>query len=153
MKAKIVIYEMSASFARMCRIRLLVSKFVQYFLKRTTLCLICRIPFMNRTTLVHAIAKVSIELIAIYFHSFEIFIIQIGEMAFSTPQFIVIKSNYFQNAQKALALVLERRFCALVLRNGLGRHSSARTSISRTTVRSRNVILKVVSLKISFVTF
>jgi hypothetical protein len=33
--------------------------------------------------------KVSIELIAIYFHSFEIFNIQ-----------IIIKSNYFQNAQK-----------------------------------------------------
>jgi hypothetical protein len=37
----------SASFARMCRIRLLASKFVQYFLKRT-LCLICRVPFVNR---------------------------------------------------------------------------------------------------------
>jgi hypothetical protein len=35
--------------------------------------------------LVHALAKVSIELIAIYFHSFEIFIIQIGEMAFCKP--------------------------------------------------------------------
>jgi hypothetical protein len=33
--------------------------------------------------------KVSIKLIAIYFHSFEIFNIQ-----------IIIKSNYFQNAQK-----------------------------------------------------
>jgi hypothetical protein len=43
---------------------------------------------------------VSIELIAIYFHSFEIFIIQIGEMAFCKLQVIVIKSNYFQNAQK-----------------------------------------------------
>jgi hypothetical protein len=50
--------------------------------------------------LVHAIAKVSIELIAIYFHSFEIFIIQIGEMAFCKPDFIIIKSNYFQNAQR-----------------------------------------------------
>jgi hypothetical protein len=39
----------------------------------------------------------SIELIVIYFHSFEIFNIQIGEME---PDFIVIKSNYFQNAQK-----------------------------------------------------
>jgi hypothetical protein len=37
---------------------------------------------MDRIALVHAIAKVSIELIAIYFHSFEIFFIQIGEMSF-----------------------------------------------------------------------
>jgi hypothetical protein len=38
------------------------SRIVEYFLKRT-LCLICRIPF----------DKVSIELIAIYFHSLEVF--------------------------------------------------------------------------------
>jgi hypothetical protein len=63
---------------------------------------------------------VSIELIAIYCHSFEIFIIQIGEMAFYKPEFIIIKSNYFQNAQKGEcflddfeALVRERRFGAL----------------------------------------
>jgi hypothetical protein len=69
------------------------------FLKRT-LRLIC-IPFVNRMALVHAIAKASIELIANYFHSFEIFFIQIGEMAIcSKPEFIIIKSNYFQNAQK-----------------------------------------------------
>jgi hypothetical protein len=37
-----------------------------------------------------ALAQVSIELIAIYFHSFEIFNIQIEEMT----------SNYFQDAQK-----------------------------------------------------
>jgi hypothetical protein len=43
-----------------------------------------------------ALAQVSIELIAIYFHSFEIFNIQIGEM--TKPHFIIIKSNYFQNA-------------------------------------------------------
>jgi hypothetical protein len=55
---------------------------------------------VNRIALVHAIAKVSIELIAIDFHSFEIFIIQIGEMEFYKPEFIIIKSNYFQNAQK-----------------------------------------------------
>jgi hypothetical protein len=66
------------------RIRLLASKFVQYFLKRT-LCLICRIPLVNTMALVYAIAKVSIELIAIYFQSFEIFIIQLGEMAFCKP--------------------------------------------------------------------
>jgi hypothetical protein len=50
--------------------------------------------------LVYAFAKVSIELIAIYFHSFEIFFIQIEEMAFCKPEFIIITSNYFQNAQK-----------------------------------------------------
>jgi hypothetical protein len=46
--------------------------------------------------LVHALAKVSIELVEIYFHSFEIFNIQIG------PDFIIIiiKPNYFQSAQK-----------------------------------------------------
>jgi hypothetical protein len=49
----------SALFARMCRIR-------QYFLKRT-LCLIYRIPFVNRMAVVHALAKMSIELIAIIF--------------------------------------------------------------------------------------
>jgi hypothetical protein len=42
-----------------------------------------------------ALAQVSIELIAIYFHSFEN--IQIGEMTFCKPDFIIIKSNYFQN--------------------------------------------------------
>jgi hypothetical protein len=51
-----------------------------------------------------ALAKVSIhvsiELIATYFHSFEIFNIQIGEMAFCKSEFI-IKSNYFQNTQKS----------------------------------------------------
>jgi hypothetical protein len=69
---------------------------------------------------------VSIELIAIYFHSFEIFIIQIGEIAFCTTEFIIIKSNYFQNAQKNEcflddfeALARERRFHALVLQNHL----------------------------------
>jgi hypothetical protein len=48
--------------------------------------------------LVHALAKVSIELIAIYFHSFEIFIIQIGEMAFCKPEFRFLmfkKANSF----------------------------------------------------------
>jgi hypothetical protein len=50
--------------------------------------------------LVHALAKVSIELIPIYFHSFKIFYIQFGEMAFCKPDFIIIKSHYFQNAQK-----------------------------------------------------
>jgi hypothetical protein len=44
--------------------------------------------------------QVSIELIAIYFHSSEIFNVQIGEMTFCKADFIIIKSNYFQNAQK-----------------------------------------------------
>jgi hypothetical protein len=47
-----------------------------------------------------ALAEVSIELIAIYFHSFEIFNIQIEEMTFCETDFIIIKSNYFQNAQE-----------------------------------------------------
>jgi hypothetical protein len=46
------------------------------------------IPFMDRIALVHAIAKVSIELIAIYFHFFEIFVIQIGEMSIYHPESI-----------------------------------------------------------------
>jgi hypothetical protein len=87
--------------------------------------------------LVHAFAKVSIDLIAIYIHSFQIFIIQIGEMAFCKRE-CIMKSNYFQNVQKgecflvdfeavvrecrfrfkiiqkAFALVRERRFRALL---------------------------------------
>jgi hypothetical protein len=47
-----------------------------------------------------ALVQVSIELIAIYFHSSEIFNIQIGEMTFSKADFIIMRSNYFQNAQK-----------------------------------------------------
>jgi hypothetical protein len=47
-----------------------------------------------------ALVQVSIELIAIYFHSLEIFNIQIGEITFCKPDFVIIKSNYFQNAQK-----------------------------------------------------
>jgi hypothetical protein len=43
---------------------------------------------------------VSIELIAIYFHSFEISNIQNGEMAFGNPDCIILKSYYFHNAQK-----------------------------------------------------
>jgi hypothetical protein len=71
-------------------------------------------------------------------------------------EFIIIKSNYFQNAQKgecflddfeAYALVRERRFRSLVLQNGLRPHSSAPTWFSRTTMRSLNVILKVASSK------
>jgi hypothetical protein len=39
-------------------------------------------------------------LIAIYFHYFVIFVIQIGDMAFCKPEFIIIKTNYFQKPQK-----------------------------------------------------
>jgi hypothetical protein len=46
------------------------------------------------------LSQASIKLIAIYFHSFEIFNIQIGEMTFCKADFIIIKSNYFQHAQK-----------------------------------------------------
>jgi hypothetical protein len=48
--------------------------------------------------LVHAIAKVSIELIAIYL--------------FCKPEFIIIKSNYLQNAQKGECFLVD--FEALV---------------------------------------
>jgi hypothetical protein len=71
------------------------------FSHRSSLCLICRIPFVNRMALVYAIAKVSIKLRAIYFHSLQIFIMQISEIGFCKPEFIIIKSNYFQNAQKS----------------------------------------------------
>jgi hypothetical protein len=100
--------------------------------------------------LVHALPKVSIELILFYFQSFEIFIIQIGEMAFYKPNFMIIKSNYFQSVQKGEyflndfeSLVSKIDVLPLVLQNGLRPHSSA---ISRTTMRSRNVILKVVTI-------
>jgi hypothetical protein len=43
--------------------------------------------------LVHALAKMSNEFLAIYFHFFEIFNIQIGEMAFCKLAFIIIKAN------------------------------------------------------------
>jgi hypothetical protein len=65
--------------------------------------------------LVHALTKVSIELISIYFHFFEIFIIQIGEVVFCKPEFIIIKSNYFQNDFEALVREIDVR--ALVLQN------------------------------------
>jgi hypothetical protein len=76
-------------------IRLRASRFVQYFLKRP-------LAFLNDYPIVsNLVNRMSIELIAIYFHSFEIFNIQIGDEAFCQPDFIIIKSNYFQNAQKA----------------------------------------------------
>jgi hypothetical protein len=112
----------SASFARMCRIRLLASKFVQYFLKRT-LCLICYISTLCELDSTCPWAM-SIKLIAIYCDFFKIFIIEIGEMAFFKPEIIIIKSNYFQSAQKGKcflgdfeALVREIVVRALVLQN------------------------------------
>jgi hypothetical protein len=86
--------EARATKERVLLLRERALKLVEYFLKQT-LYLICHVPF-EKVALVHALAKVSIELIPIYFH------IQIGEMAFCKPDFIIIKSNYeyFQNAQK-----------------------------------------------------
>jgi hypothetical protein len=111
------------------------------------LCLICRIPFVNRMALVHVCLPKcqSNYVIAIHLHSFEIFIIQIREMAFCKPEFIIIKSNYFQNAQKGECFLDDFKVFALV--------TSALTSISRTTMRLRNVILKVVSSKITVTTY
>jgi hypothetical protein len=80
-----------------------------------------------------ALAQVSIELIAIYFHSFEIFNIQIEEMTFCKPDFIIIKSHYFQNAQRGQCFL--DKFEALVSEIYV-----------RALVRLRNVILKLVKL-------
>jgi hypothetical protein len=63
-----------------------------------------------------ALAKVSIELIVIYFYSFEVFINQIGEMAFYKPGFIIIKSK--------------RR---MLQRHPKSTRTSAQTSISHTS--------------------
>jgi hypothetical protein len=71
-----------------------------------------------------------------YFHSFEIFNIQIGEMAFCKPDFIIIKSNYFLN--------VENGECFLDDSEALVREIYFRGRL----LRSRNVILKVVSSKI-----
>jgi hypothetical protein len=79
-------------------------------------------------------------------------------MAFCKPEFIIIKSNYFQNAQKGErfldafeALVREIDVRALVLQNHpKSVRISVGKSISRTTMQSRNVILKVVNSKTNF---
>jgi hypothetical protein len=64
-----------------------------------------------------ALAQVSIKLMAIYFHSFEIFNIQIGEMTFCKADFIIVKSNYFQNAQKGQCFLedfgAQKYFCEI----------------------------------------
>jgi hypothetical protein len=88
---------------------------------------------MDRIALVHAIAKVSIELIAICFHSFEIFIIQIGEMSF----WMILKKLMREINVRALVLQYHPESIC----------TSAQTSISRTTMRWPNLILKVVSSK------
>jgi hypothetical protein len=67
-------------------------------------------------------------------------------MAFCKLEFIIIKSNYFQNAQKGECFLDD--FKTLVFQNHPnGIRTSAGTSISRTTMCSRDVILKVVSSK------
>jgi hypothetical protein len=60
---------------------------------REQMCQTAEYVFAHRIFFVHVLAKVSIELMAIYFHSYEIFIIQFGD-------FSIVESNYFQNAQK-----------------------------------------------------
>jgi hypothetical protein len=63
---------------------------------------------------VHALAKLSIELTAICFHSFKI-----GEMAFCKPDFFNIESNYFQNAQKGECFLddFEALVCEIYVRS------------------------------------
>jgi hypothetical protein len=68
----------------MCRIRLLAWKFIQYFFETN---ITSDLPIVNR---------INIDLCSL----FRIFKIEMGEMAFCTSDFIIIKSNYFQNAQK-----------------------------------------------------
>jgi hypothetical protein len=77
--------------------------------------------------LVHELAKGSIELIAIYFHSFEMLIIQIGEIGFCKPELfssqiifrILKKANSFWIDFEALVCEIDVRmrqqkiFCAL----------------------------------------
>jgi hypothetical protein len=53
------------------------------------------------------LAQVPIELIAIYFHSFEIFNIQIEEITVCKADFIIIKSNYFQKKANAFWMILK----------------------------------------------
>jgi hypothetical protein len=89
------LFDARATKERVLHLRECAKYIFLHFLKRT-LCLISCIPFVNRM----ALAKVSIELIAIYFPSSKIFIIPIGETAFCKPELITIDSNYFQNAQK-----------------------------------------------------
>jgi hypothetical protein len=101
------------------------------------------------------VPNLSIELIIEIYKRFistlsKFFIIQVEEMVFCKPEFIIIKSNYFQNSQKGkcflddFAPMREIDVPALVLQNAPQLHSSARKSILRTSMRLRNVILKVV---------
>jgi hypothetical protein len=50
--------------------------------------------------LVHALTKVSVELISIYFQSFEIINIQIEEVAFSKRDLLLSSQTIDQNALK-----------------------------------------------------
>jgi hypothetical protein len=54
-----------------------------------------------------ALAQVSIELIAIYFHSFEIFNIQIGEMTFCKAD-LKKKKNFYYYQVKLFSECLKR---------------------------------------------
>jgi hypothetical protein len=64
-------------------------------------------------------------------------------------EFIIIKSNYFQNAQKAIALVRERRFPALVRQNGLRPHSSADSKCHFEGSEFKNAFSNVTLLRFS----
>jgi hypothetical protein len=101
---EIVIYEpsarrhfshMSALFETQANVPkcLRASRFVQYFFKRT-------LAFLNYYPIVPNLVN-RWRLPKIYFHSFEIFNIQIGEMTFCTADFIIIKLNYFRMLKKA----------------------------------------------------
>jgi hypothetical protein len=67
--------------------------------------------------LVHPLAKVSIELIATYFHFFEIFNIQIEEMAFYKPDFEalakILKVVSVKNILPTLSKLLKSNFIFL----------------------------------------
>jgi hypothetical protein len=58
---------------------------------------------MPDLSLIHALATVSIELTTIYFHSLEIFIIQIGEMAFCIQSLLLSSQIIFKMFEKANA--------------------------------------------------
>jgi hypothetical protein len=119
----------SASFAPMCLIRRLASKFEQYFLKQT-LCLICRVPFVNRWRLPKC-QRINSNL----FSLFRNFAHPNWRNDICKPESIIIKSNYFHNAQKCECFLDD--FEALV------REIDVRSWL----LRSRNVILKVASSK------
>jgi hypothetical protein len=69
-------------------------------LKRT-LCLICRIPFVNRMALVHVLGKVSIELIAIYFHFFKISLSKLEKWRFVNQSLLLSSQIISRMLKKA----------------------------------------------------